>query len=71
VPEAQSDGAGAALGEQAWQDGKSQRGDHPTVGEASRVAAGGDRASGGDIDFGGVQSTQQGAGFVKLVNNVP
>ena len=33
--------------------------------------AGRDRAAGRDIDFGGVQSSQQSAEFVNLVNNVP
>jgi RHS repeat-associated protein len=71
VSEAQGDGAGAAFGEQARQDGKGQSGDYPAVGEASWVAAGRNCASGGDIDFGGVQGAKPGAEFVKLVNNVP
>ena len=64
-------GDGVALEEQVRQDGKGPSGDHPPVGEALWVAAGGDRASGGDIDFGGVEDAQPGAEFVKLVNNVP
>ena len=38
---------------------------------STRVTAGRDRGSGRDIDFGGVQSSQQSAEFINLVNNVP
>ena len=71
VPEAQGDSAGVALGESAWEDGSGEGGAHPTFGETSWVTAGRDSASGRDIDFGGIQSSQQGAEFVNLVNNVP
>ena len=71
MPEAQGDGAGVAFGEQAQPDGKGQSGDYPALGEASWVTAGRDRASSGDIDFGGIQGAQPGAEFVNLVNNVP